>query len=64
LYAQISKRKYAKVVKAKAEAVTTIRLARSIMVALDKAAKAEDRSRSWLIQTILVEGLKARGFLK
>jgi hypothetical protein len=39
LYAQISKRKYAKVVKAKPEAVTTIRLERSIMVALDKAAK-------------------------
>jgi predicted transcriptional regulator len=42
------------------EAVTTIRLERSIMVALDKAADAEDRSRSWLIQQILVEGLKAR----
>ena len=51
-------------VKAKVEVVTTIRLKRSIMLALDKAAKAEDRSRSWLIQQILVEGLKARGFLK
>ena len=45
-------------VKTKAEGVTTIRLERSIMVALDKAAKAEDRSSSWLVQQI-VEGLKA-----
>jgi predicted transcriptional regulator len=41
-------------------ATTTIRLPQDTKDALDKAAAAQDRTRSWLIQKIVADWLKAR----
>jgi predicted transcriptional regulator len=41
-------------------ATTTIRLSQDTKDALDKAAAAQDRTRSWLIQKIVADWLKAR----
>ena len=48
----------------KPRVVTTVRLDAPVKAALEKAAKSDARSVSSLIQKVLSEWLKEKGFLK
>jgi predicted transcriptional regulator len=53
-----------KVVKAARPVATSVRFDPAVKAAIDKAAKADTRSTSSLIQKIIADWLKANGFLK
>jgi hypothetical protein len=56
--------KPAKVGKAGSGVVTSIRFDPPVKAAIDKAAKSDKRSISSLVQKVMEEWLKAKGFLK
>jgi hypothetical protein len=50
--------------KAKPTVPTSVRFEPKVKAALDKAAKADDRTTSSLLQKIVSEWLREKGFLK
>ncbi len=53
-----------KVVKDSHHIATSVRFEPPVKAAIDKAAKDDTRSTSSLIQKVMIEWLKARGYLK
>jgi predicted transcriptional regulator len=53
-----------KVVKAARPVATSVRFDPAVKTAIDKAARADARSASSLIQKVMADWLKANGFLK
>jgi hypothetical protein len=53
-----------KVVKASRPVATSVRFDPAVKAAIDKAAKADARSTSSLIQKVMADWLKANGFMK
>jgi predicted transcriptional regulator len=50
--------------KKKEPVVTTVRLDPAVLIALDKAARADNRTRSSMLQKFVIDALKEQGFLK